>query len=1479
MKSILNIIFLFTSILSCIKILSTKSVSSALIPFIMVLGIGLIMDLIEELKRYKNDLETNKSLTKVYKNKIFRKIKWSEIKIGNLMKIKKDEIIPADLFVLCSSNKDGAFYLKTANLDGESNLKQREVLVDTQKIFYKKKDKDKDKNLENIFEAYNEIEEKSYIEVDQPNKDINRINGKIIFDGKEKFFDIKNTAIRGAILKNTKFIYGIVIYTGKETKIMKNFIKVKSKYAYLDKLVDHISLVIIIVRIVYVLIFMMIGILIKNKYKPDYENGKVGYDYIYYYNENTKTYLENIKYFTSHFILSQTLLPTSVAVLLALTKVVQSLFLEFLERGLRMKPNQKIKCFSSELLGELGSVKYIFSDKTGTLTKNQTQFKACSIFTSLFDESNEKTQSDIFNINSTSKARSLYHSFSVSNFSLKFNVDNLLRRLKLRNIPLDLKNLENCPFKNQGEALEEFVLNMAINHDIIVDNFDEDKKEKNNNENNNNIEEIKYQGTNPDEITLVGAARELGYCFLGKVGNLISVKRIIFSSDGKVEKTEIKTYKILLKIPFSSERQRSTIIVEDLNNKKIKLYIKGSDTKIFEKINYYSQENILEITKEHVDNFARRGLRTLCYSFKVISEMEYKLWSKNYEKIKGSSLENKEELLNKSIEEIEKNTYLLGATALEDQMQDNVKNDIQQFIEAGINFWMLTGDKMDTAESIGHSIKLFDSDTEVFKIKGSNEAQVIYKMEEIKKNIKNAQRDLSKITLLNKGKVGIGKRMDFNTKFNLFKNRIKNSIEVIYEEEENGINMENYYNLNQSENISEKRLKNKKYFIENGSQNYIISDNKSLNNQIYNCINEINVDVKKANLIEQNQKKKNNEDMSILKFMIDNQYFENSNIDFEVLSIIQNDAAQKNLAFSFNSQKSSEEDLEVIKENENVIKNLNNIININNIKSKNKRPLFLKEKSCEEEKTNHTTNEMMNSDQFLTLKKVKRKKVNLPIEEQEFLKYFEKCIENLREYFYIEQKSFSLFKIPYLYGLIKEEKNPLTEDIKKKDWKQKLNLKNYLLHTKIKYSLIISGECIQYCLSPGEASNLFWFLIEHSRSIICCRCSPKQKRDIVEFVKSRTKETTLAIGDGENDVNMIKAANVGVGIFGKEGSQAAFNSDYAFYEFKYLRILLFINGRFSLLRNTYFLNMFFFKNFLYTFEAIIFTFFSLYSGVFYFDEFYDSMFNTFVSIIPLIVFSIIDEDFNPDFLKKDFNRNIIFLLPDMYKQTRDSKPFNLVKYIITTFISLILSLILFLILNYSFKDSIKNISGDVSSYYELIFFNYVAILIIHFFMVIIDSSLFNFIVIIFFVIQIFLDIIFIVVMNRIPNDNKLSGVTSFLFSINHLLGLIAGCIIICLPFYVLRRMEYFFGLNLSNLIKNNNIEDFLKAKFYTKKIKQMIRAISAVIKFKRIHNDMISETKIDGSKKEKYDNLIDINMVKVVEHFEKDRKKNKRKIK
>ena len=143
---------------------------------------------------------------------------------------------------------------------------------------------------------------------------------------------------------------------------------------------------------------------------------------------------------------------------------------------------------------------------------------------------------------------------------------------------------------------------------------------------------------------------------------------------------------------------------------------------------------------------------------------------------------------------------------------------------------------------------------------------------------------------------------------------------------------------------------------------------------------------------------------------------------------------------------------------------------------------------------------------------------------------------------------FKLFKIKYLY--------PIPQD-------------SSYIYKKItsKFSLILEGLAITSCMHDGEAADLFWKLITRSRSLICCRASPSQKSQIVEFVKKRTDAVTVAIGDGGNDVNMIRAASVGIGIFGKEGYQAAYNSDYAISRFKYLKKLIFNDGRISLQKN------------------------------------------------------------------------------------------------------------------------------------------------------------------------------------------------------------------------------------------------------------------------------------------------------------------------
>lgn len=173
------------------------------------------------------------------------------------------------------------------------------------------------------------------------------------------------------------------------------------------------------------------------------------------------------------------------------------------------------------------------------------------------------------------------------------------------------------------------------------------------------------------------------------------------------------------------------------------------------------------------------------------------------------------------------------------------------------------------------------------------------------------------------------------------------------------------------------------------------------------------------------------------------------------------------------------------------------------------------------------------------------------------------------------------------------------------------------------------------------------------RSVICCRSTPNQKAEVVKFVKKYLNKTTLAIGDGGNDVNMIQAADIGVGILGKEGNQAAMQSDYSFSQFRFLGRLLLLHGRWSYLRTAYFVNFFFYKNILFTFQQVWFAFYNGYGAQTFWEDGYSLNFNSLVTAAAPVYYGIWEQDLNPlqnKFVEKQ--------LPLLYKSFRARELFS-----------------------------------------------------------------------------------------------------------------------------------------------------------------------------------------------------------------------------
>ena len=174
--------------------------------------------------------------------------------------------------------------------------------------------------------------------------------------------------------------------------------------------------------------------------------------------------------------------------------------------------------------------------------------------------------------------------------------------------------------------------------------------------------------------------------------------------------------------------------------------------------------------------------------------------------------------------------------------------------------------------------------------------------------------------------------------------------------------------------------------------------------------------------------------------------------------------------------------------------------------------------------------------------------------------------------------------------------------------------------------LVVDGERLHTILEDAALRELFLHLAVKCKSVVCCRVSPKQKADVVLLVKQNVDSVTLAIGDGANDVSMIQSAHVGIGISGVEGLQAANSSDYSIGQFRFLKRLLLVHGRWSYRRVSKLVLYCFYKNSILYLTQLWFVFFNGYSGTSIHDRWTIGLYNLVFSCMPVLVLAVLDRD-------------------------------------------------------------------------------------------------------------------------------------------------------------------------------------------------------------------------------------------------------------
>jgi len=192
-----------------------------------------------------------------------------------------------------------------------------------------------------------------------------------------------------------------------------------------------------------------------------------------------------------------------------------------------------------------------------------------------------------------------------------------------------------------------------------------------------------------------------------------------------------------------------TVIVEDPDSHLLMVYTKGADFAIFERLSESVEQHFLEATKEDLIKFSTKGYRTLCFAIRVIDKSYYEGWSKRLHeaKLQGikvvgdlTQMKLQEQEIEKLYAEIESDLFLLGATALEDKLQEGVAEAIDDFNQAGIKVWMLTGDKLETAENIGFSSKMFNEKMFIFKCQAKEKKEVKSRLMQIEHKINEIEK-------------------------------------------------------------------------------------------------------------------------------------------------------------------------------------------------------------------------------------------------------------------------------------------------------------------------------------------------------------------------------------------------------------------------------------------------------------------------------------------------------------------------------------------------------------------------------------------------------------------------------------------------------------------------------------------------------------------------------------------------------------------